>query len=367
MKKIEESFDETTEYGFEIVTTKDKNSSSLWFVILWIVAVLGIVCSTIGLCLLYLPHSKFKSWLITTAMTTYTHQYLATMFYSNDIIGIEMASNRVIEPTESTNANLIDFVDYSTSEIVYKNKYDKEILTREDNQPYKLINIREGNLRGYLVVIYDASKVKLAVSEKLGHNGEMLTTMAKKNNALVAMNASGFFDQERKGNGGSPHGIVIKDGKLLANNAKSMFSGGLIGFDNQNRLILGKYSAQEALNMGIRDAVEFGPYLIVNGNPAFIKGNGGWGSAPRSSIAQREDGIVLFLVLDGRDYIGGIPGATMVQMTNFLKRYGAYNAANLDGGTSSGLVIEGKLTNKPINSEGKRITRKVPDAWILTE
>ena len=366
MSKLEESFDETTEYGFEIVTTKEK-SFSLGFIALWVVAVLGVICSTIGLCLLYLPNSKFKSWLITSAMTTYSHQYLATMFYSDDVIGIVMAGNKVIEPTESTNANLISFVDYSTSDAVYKNEYEKELLSRENDKPYKLINIREGNLRGYLVVIYDASKVKLAVSAKLGHNGEMLTTMAKKNNAIVAMNASGFFDQERRGNGGSPHGIVIKDGKLLANNAKSMFSGGLIGFDQQNRLILGKYTATEALNMGIRDAVEFGPYLIVNGQPAFIKGNGGWGSAPRSAIAQREDGIVLFLVLDGRDYMGGVPGATMVQMTKLLQRYGAYNAANLDGGTSSGLVIEGKLTNKPINSSGQKATRKVPDAWILTE
>ena len=365
MSKREESFDETTEYGFDILTTKEKEFS-LGFIVLWIIAVLGIICSTIGLCLLYLPHSKFKSWLITSAMTTYSHQYLATMFYSDDVIGLEMASNRVIEPTESTNANLINFVDYSNNDVVYKNQYEKEILTHDDNQSYKLINIREGKLRGYLVVIYDASKVKLAVSEKIGHNGEMLTTMAKKNNALVAMNASGFFDQERKGNGGYPHGIVIKDGKLIANNAKSIFSGGLIGFDQQNRLILGKYTAQEALDMGIRDAVEFGPYLIVNGKPAFIKGNGGWGSAPRSAIAQREDGIVLFLVLDGRDFIGGVPGATMVQMTKLFQRYGAYNAANLDGGTSSGLVIEGKLTNKPVNSSGQKVTRKVPDAWILT-
>ena len=56
-------------------------------------------------------------------------------------------------------------------------------------------------------------------------------------------------------------------------------------------------SKEKALAMGYRDAIEFGPYLIVNGKRSFIKGNGGWGIAPRSAIGQRKDGIVLFLVI----------------------------------------------------------------------
>ena len=48
-------------------------------------------------------------------------------------------------------------------------------------------------------------------------------------------------------------------------------------------------------------------------------------------------------------------------------KYGAYNASNLDGGTSSGLVINGKLVNKPINGSGQQKTRKIPDAWIVTK
>ena len=48
-------------------------------------------------------------------------------------------------------------------------------------------------------------------------------------------------------------------------------------------------SDQEALDMGIRDAVEFGPFLMINGKRSFVKGNGGWGLAPRTVIAQRRD------------------------------------------------------------------------------
>ena len=60
--------------------------------------------------------------------------------------------------------------------------------------------------------------------------------------------------------------------------------GGFVGFTNDDKLVLGKMSADEALAMGIRDAVEFGPFLIVNGKSSFVKGNGGWGIAPRAAI-----------------------------------------------------------------------------------
>ena len=52
--------------------------------------------------------------------------------------------------------------------------------------------------------------------------------------------------------------------------------------------------------MGIRDAVEFGPFLIINGKSSFVRGNGGLGIAPRTAIGQRKDGIALFLVINGR-------------------------------------------------------------------
>ena len=180
------------------------------------------------------------------------------------------------------------------------------------------------------------------------------------------MNASGFFDLNYNSNGSTPHGMVIQDGILISNQNQLNY-GGMIGFNNDNVLVLGRYTASQALDMGIRDAVDFGPYLIVNGVPSFIKGDGGWGDAPRSAIAQRQDGIVLFLVMDGRDYINGILGADMVDLTELLLRYGAYNAANLDGGTSSGLVVEGELINNPINGNGDNKTRAIPDVWMVVE
>jgi len=316
--------------------------------------------------LLYGPYKNFREWLITTAMTTMRHQYLATIFYDEKTIDEVLKQNYVEESGENTDGSQILFNSYKSSSM-FLNKYEKEILTKDKgNDLYKKIDISGDGLRGYLVAIYDPSKVKIATSAYIGTKGQMLTTMAKNNNAVVAMNASGFVDPGYNSNGGNPHGIVIKDGKIVSNQAR-YGSGGLIGFNKENKLILSRMTASEAINQGIRDAVDFGPFLIVNGKPSFIKGNGGWGTAPRSAIAQRKDGIVLFLVMDGRDYAHGISGVDMVDLTEILLNYGAYNAANLDGGTSSGLVINNELVNKPVNGSGQNQTRAIPDAWIVTK
>ena len=96
-----------------------------------------------GLFLLYGPYSGFRDYLITTAMTTMNHQYLATIFYSDKTINKVLAYNKVIEPDEDTNLDLIDINDDSTSSTTYKDKYDKEVLTHEKGEKYKIIKFRE--------------------------------------------------------------------------------------------------------------------------------------------------------------------------------------------------------------------------------
>ena len=313
--------------------------------------------------LLYGPYSGFREWLITTAMTTMNHQYLATWFYSDKTIDEVLNDNVVIERNENTDTNLIKTgeIDFNS----YANEYEKQILKKDDgNDAYKLINIEADNYKGFLVAIYDPSKVKVVTSKYLGSSGQYLVDMAKESDALVAINGGGFDDPEYMSTGGVPLGIVIKNGEIV-HSFGGYSAGGLIGFTNENKLYLGKVNGMEALSNGVRDAVSFGPFLIVNGKRAFIKGNGGWGTAPRTAIGQRKDGIVLFLVVDGRTI--KYPGADMIDLTDIMERYGAYNAANLDGGTSSALVINGKLINDPINGSGKHATRPIPTGFILTK
>ena len=129
-----------------------------------------------------------------------------------------------------------------------------------------------------------------------------------------------------------------------------------------DKLILGKMSAKEALDIGMRDAVEFGPFLIVNGKRSFVKGNGGWGISPRTAIGQRSDGIVIFLVINGR--IASSIGADMVDLCDLMEDFGAINAANLDGGSSTELVINNEIINTPV-AGGKNGLRDMPTFWVV--
>ena len=315
-----------------------------------------------GLFLLYGPLPNFRSWLVTTAMTTMNHQYLATIFYSDEEIEKILAENKVIEPESDTNLDIIN-----TNKIqkkIYKDEYEKEILEHDEDEAYKMIEISGNNYSGYLVAVYDPAKIRVTVSKNLGTKGEYLIDMAKREEALVAINGGGFVDDTTLNSGGVPQGIVIKDGKVL-NSPRYTRDGGLIGFTKDNKLYLGRVSVQEAIKLGIRDAVEFGPFLIINGEASKIVGNGGYGLHPRTVIGQRKDGVVLFLVIDGRRI--GCLGADMDDLIEIMLRYGAYNAANLDGGNSSALIINNKLINHPINWDNMEETRPIATGFILTK
>lgn len=335
------------------------------FLLLFSIGVMGL---STGLFLLYGPYDKLRNTLITTAMTTMSHQYLARWFYTDEYINKVLANNYIIEINEDTNPDLINMPDFNNDN-KYKNKYEKDIFEGVDeNTIYKKIKVKGNGYDGYIVAIYKPEKVKLAVSSKLGTEGQTLKTMAKNNNALIIMNASGFYDPTWSGNGAIPHGTVIKDGRIIYDYDDAQVGGGFIGFDKNNKLILGRMTKEKAISIGMRDAIEFGPFLIVNGKPSFVKGDGGWGIAPRSAIAQRSDGIVLFVAINGRNYRSGILGIDMVDLTELLLNYGAVNAANLDGGTSSALLEGQELLNNPISSTGAQgVLRRIPTAWMVVE
>lgn len=335
------------------------------FLLLFSIGIIGLSC---GMFLLYGPYSKIRNTLITTAMTTMSHQYLAQWFFTDEYINEVLANNYVLESNEDTNPDLIKIDEFEDNN-KYASKYEKDIFEGVDeNTIYKKIEVKGTGYNGYIVAIYKPEKVKLAVSSRLGTEGQTLKTIAKNNKALVSMNASGFYDPTWSGNGAIPHGTVIKDGRIIYDYEDAQMGGGFIGFDKNNKLILGRMTAKQALAKGMRDAIEFGPFLIVNGKASFIKGDGGWGIAPRSAIAQRADGIVLFAAINGRNYKQGILGIDMVGLTELLQKYGAVNAANLDGGTSSALLEGQELINNPISSTGaQKVLRRIPTAWIVTE
>ncbi len=331
------------------------------FTVLFSLGTIGII---LVLFLLYGPYKGFREWLVTTAMTTMTHQYFATWFYDDETIAYILDKNKVVEINETTDVNAIT-TNNSSGKKEYANEYEKQILERDEkNNDYKIIEISEKKFDGYLVAVYEPSRVKTVATSGLGKTGQYLTTMAKNNDALIAINGGGFDDPNFNSTGGSPLGITVCDGKYVTSKSYNG-SGGIIGFTEDDKFVLGKMSVTQAKKQGIRDAVTFGPYLIVNGKASAVLGNGGWGTAPRTAIGQRKDGIVLFLVLDGRTATK--PGADMDDLIKIMKNYGAYNAANLDGGTSSVLVVNNTIVNDPIDSTGAHKTRPIATGFIVTK
>lgn len=345
---------------------KNKKSKGIIKKILITIAVLAIIGgSTLGI-LLYGPYNGFRDWLITSAMTTMTHQWIAYLFYDEDTINAVMASNRVDEVQEDTDTNAIVVGVSEEPEKTYENEYEKAIL--EKNNPrdtYKIIEIEGKGYSGYLAAIYDPSKIHTLVTSKIGTSGQYLTTMAKNNKAVVAINGGGFDDPNYSSNAANPLGITYSKGKLLTSYYYAG-AGGIIGFDTNNKLVLSsKCTEQSAKSLKIRDAVTCGPFLIVNGKKSGVVGNGGWGTAPRTAIGQRKDGIVLFLVVDGRTVKR--PGADMDDLIEIMQNYGVYNAANLDGGTSTAMTVNYELINDPVDSSGAHKTRFVSTGFGLIE
>lgn len=326
-----------------------------------------IMCCTGFLFLLYGPATQFRDWLVTTAMATMDHKHYCTWFYSQKEIDEVFSRNYIQEPSGSTDENLVN-TDKTKPVVEYENEYEREILTKEDgNDKYKIIELEVNGCKGYLAVIYNPADVRVTTTDQVGVRGQYVTTMAKRENAYVAINGAGFHDPNYTSSGGSPKGITIADGKIITNNEYGKNpTGGLIGFTNDNKLVLWRdvYTAQDALRRGIRDAVSWGPYLVVNGEAAFTSGNGGWGYAARTAIGQRADGIVLFLVVDSN--YNRTKGADMSDLTDIMVRYGAVNASNLDGGTSSVMVVNGNLISKPINSALENETRPIATSIIAT-
>ena len=100
---------------------------------------------------------------------------------------------------------------------------------------------------------------------------------------------------------------------------------------------------KQAVEAGIKYGIKFGPFLIVNGKSLEIVGLP-YGVANKCAIAQRKDGVFMFLVTEGESYIDG---ASLKDVLETLEKYGADKAANLDGGQSTSLVINNKLINSP--------------------
>ena len=311
--------------------------------LLTIVLVICDIGAIMGFILMYGPYDHFRNLFVTTAMKTRNHQYIAYVFYNKEMVQKIMKNNYFVEIDEDV--NLDDIIIDTREKKQYKDKYEEELFTRDGNDSYKVINVKVGNAKGYLVAIYKPEKVRLLRTVKFNNGtfGERVVDMCSRYKGSVCINGGGFANGLSNGSD-IPLGYVIDDGEVLWPGSNSKTRGNIIGITDEGKLkLMNNTTGTEAIEAGIKYGLEFGPFLIVNGKSAEIVGMP-YGVANKCVIAQRKDGLMMFLVTEGETYIDG---ASLKDVIAVLEKYGAYNAANLDGGQSTSLVINNKLVNSP--------------------
>jgi exopolysaccharide biosynthesis protein len=290
------------------------------------------------------PSLAARDMFVVSMLETSALKPLPGIFLSKDEIMAITEANNVLEPEEAGDMNLIQ-------------------VASRDNKPKEEIIIEElkGNrFKGKMMIVSDPSRVLLGVSHesfRKGLRGKTVEEIIKRYDGIGGVNAGGFADESGKGDGSQPTGIVISEGNLKCGALSSAYT--VIGFDRENKLVVGKMTAGAALARGVRDAVSFGPILILNGKQMEIKGSGG-GLNPRTAIGQRADGSVLILTIDGR-MLNSL-GANMSDLARIMTSYGAVNAANLDGGSSTVMYYQGSLINVCCSLYGPR---HIPTAFVI--
>lgn len=230
-------------------------------------------------------------------------------------------------------------------------------------QQKELVEIKpiEGsNYKGHLLIVNDPKAVRIVVPGKPG-KGEKVSDMVKRTGAVAGVNAGGFVDPEWKGNGFQPTGLVISNGVIIYNDGAADTPTSIVGLDKDGKMVAGKYRPSELLKMGVAEAVTFSPKFINDGVGLVKNHADGWGIAPRTCMAQKADGTLLFAIIDGRQP-GHSIGATLYDIQEIFLKEGAVIAANLDGGSSSVLVHKDEIVNKPASPYGERY---LPTAFLV--
>ena len=334
-----------------------KRHGFLRFLISFFISIM--IISFTGVFLLYGPFTYFRDTIVTISMSTMNHQWIAKCFFDDNTIADVMERNKTIEPDGNTDPNAIEFLKNfvpDNAKDLPRNPSDGEHII----DGIGFIRIQSATYNGWVVKVYDPTRIYMSLAQGIGKQGEKTTAMVKQHNAYIGVNAGGFADIGGVGNGGMPTGYCIYNGSIITKCHIHTIHN-IVGLDNKNKLVLGKYTSDEITKLKLKDAVEFKPFLIVNGIPAVMQGNGGMGIDPRTAIGQTKQGVMIFVLIDGRRPTYSL-GASLVDVQNIMLKYGAYNAANLDGGASSTLVVNNSIVNNPSSSAGERY---VPDAFLI--
>lgn len=221
-------------------------------------------------------------------------------------------------------------------------------LVDDDNDGIILEEVHGSGYTGYMLIVLDPMRVY--VERGLGN---FLGDIVKMYDAQGGINGGSYLDPNGGGDGSYPDGLTVINGEIVSHTNGNAFA----GIDKDGILHVGYYDAESAIQLGIQYGVSFGPVLVYNGEPEYYPS----GAGPRTAIGQRGDGAILMLVIDGRQVHSF--GATYSDMTDVMLSYGAVNAMNLDGGSSTLMYFNGEYINSSSAANG--VGRGLPDAFLI--
>ena len=356
-KKVREHFQYTPEQKKEMSRIRRKwhfgTIKHFFLIIFTLILSVALLLLMLSYQIFVGPSRAGSDLLIQTLMESSAMKFYPYLFLREEQVEAALERNRVISSDESTDTSLITI----------KSRNSMTDLDAADNEPAKDIEIVEitgPTYKGYMMIVLDPSRVSVGVCRYPFSNdkaGLKVSEIIDRYGAIAGINGGGFSDGGGRGNGGQPIGMVYSQGEQLrrADNGYKM----VVGFDHNDILHVGEFSDAKAKEIGLRDAVAFGPALVINGQPSVVSGKGS-GLNPRSAIGQRADGAVLLLCIDGRQ--ANSLGASYEDLIEIMLDYGAVNACNLDGGSSTAMFYNGQQINDGLTISG---SRALPTAWIV--
>lgn len=280
--------------------------------------------------------------------------FLADLFFTEEEIRtMESSSDAVIPETDTSLISFrTDLANGSVTEPIADNW--GYIDSDGDGIIYELV--KGSTYTGYMMIVLDPSRVVLGCCPESG-KGYTVQDYVEMNDAVAGINGGGFADENGQGDGSMPDTAYVHDGVIYYGSLG--VGGGFIGIDRNHILHVGLRSLEEVESAEIMEGTGFGPVLVVNGviaDEEALKS----GLNPRTAIGQRSDGAMLLLVVDGRQ--PNSLGASYADLAEIMYRFGAVNACNLDGGSSTLMWYNGQYVNNCASVIG---IRTIPTSFIV--
>ena len=285
--------------------------------------------------------------------------WLANLFFTEEEIALMSGEDKMEEYIE-TDTSLVTITQPTEGDEADSDQGpqpDAWGLIDEDGDGIIIEQVKGSGYSGFMMVIQDPSRVIMGSKpNSYGYRGYTVAEMVAEFDAVAGINAGGFEDPNGQGNGSVPNTLVVYEGNVYFE--ASGTQSGFVGFDSNHIMhVATRITSAEIKEKDIRYGVCFGPVLIANGQPCELNVSG---VNPRTAIGQRSDGAVLMLVIDGRQVIS--LGATMDDLVEIMLEYGAVNACNLDGGSSSLMWFGGDYVNNCASVIG---IRPVPTTFLV--